>query len=504
MGDHWESVEDAARETAGAASIDEYRKLRRTVQANAADQLKLAHWCARHGLPAQERVHLLFALYYAPNLTDAVRKLGLTRYRGAFMSPAQADAAQRAEKELAVAQQTWKPRLTQWRRDIEGTDASKYRMARQALQSVPDPRAISMLEEYAKISVPAFGEAVVASLSKIPGQRATDSLARHAVFADGLQVRQAASEALKSRSLYSYVPTMMYSLEPPAEVQSEQTYMNGQFVHRLRLFQHGMLADQELDSAGGTSEDVIFSRRYGNSDNLIPDRTYGRDAMIAQHQIYANATRVQNNERIAAALQTATGNNLPPEPEKWWDWWFNYNDMYRPPQQVYHQTYSSVPRPFRIRYMSCFVAGTKVMTATGPMPIEQIEVGECVLAQDVETGELAYKPVIGTTVRPPSPLVNIEAGGETIHATRGHPFWVSGVGWQMAKELKAGQLLHTPHGPLPIDTISEGGAESCHNLIVADFGTYFVTDQQVLVHDNNLRQVTNATVPGLTAASPAL
>ena len=34
-------------------------------------------------------------------------------------------------------------------------------------------------------------------------------------------------------------------------------------------------------------------------------------------------------------------------------------------------------------------------------------------------------------------------------------------------------------------------------MIVADFNTYFVGDAQVLVHDNNLRQVTTATVPGL-------
>ena len=65
------------------------------------------------------------------------------------------------------------------------------------------------------------------------------------------------------------------------------------------------------------------------------------------------------------------------------------------------------------------------------------------------------------------------------------------------KELKAGQYLHTTHGPATIESAKEEGEAQCYNLIVADFNTYFVSDAQVLVHDNNLRQVTTATVPGL-------
>jgi hypothetical protein len=67
----------------------------------------------------------------------------------------------------------------------------------------------------------------------------------------------------------------------------------------------------------------------------------------------------------------------------------------------------------------------------------------------------------------------------------------------MAKELKVGQLLYTARGPLTIDAVEKSGEARCHNLIVPDFNTYFVTDQQVLVHDINLRGPTTATVPGL-------
>ena len=62
-----------------------------------------------------------------------------------------------------------------------------------------------------------------------------------------------------------------------------------------------------------------------------------------------------------------------------------------------------------------------------------------------------------TTVRPPSPLIEIRLEHETIRATRGHPFWVSGVGWQMAKELKAAQWLHTTSGPALIESAEQNG-----------------------------------------------
>ena len=42
----------------------------------------------------------------------------------------------------------------------------------------------------------------------------------------------------------------------------------------------------------------------------------------------------------------------------------------------------------------CFIAGTKVLTDSGQKNIEDIEVGDQVLAYDEETGVTAYKPVL--------------------------------------------------------------------------------------------------------------
>ena len=77
------------------------------------------------------------------------------------------------------------------------------------------------------------------------------------------------------------------------------------------------------------------------------------------------------------------------------------------------------------------------------------------LAQDVESGELAYKPVLAVTIRRPAPRMKIGLGTESITATPSHPFWVSGQGWRMTKQLEAGSRVHTLSGGVPVENDRE-------------------------------------------------
>jgi hypothetical protein len=129
--------------------------------------------------------------------------------------------------------------------------------------------------------------------------------------------------------------------------------------------------------------------------------------------------------------------------------------------------------------------------------VESIQPGDRVLAQDQNTGELSYKVVLRTTLRPATRLVRLTLGGEQIVATQGHPFWVNGHGWKMAKELAAGDYLHGLGGATRIDRVEPAGEDRAHNLVVDDFSTYFVGKTGVLVHDNEFRKPTRAIVPGL-------
>jgi hypothetical protein len=130
------------------------------------------------------------------------------------------------------------------------------------------------------------------------------------------------------------------------------------------------------------------------------------------------------------------------------------------------------------------------------MPIEAIEIGDRVLAQDPISGELAFKPVLATTTGQQE-FIAIGAGDESIVATQGHVFWVSGEGWRMAKDLKLGDRLHDVAGWVEITSLQHLPAGETYNLRVADFNTYFVGDARILVHDITIMQATSSLVPGL-------
>jgi hypothetical protein len=147
--------------------------------------------------------------------------------------------------------------------------------------------------------------------------------------------------------------------------------------------------------------------------------------------------------------------------------------------------------------VECFVKGTPVWTKTGPKPIETLTAGDLVLSQNVNSGEIAFKPVLARTLRPSGPVVKIDTLGDKLFATRGHPFWVDGAGWQMSKELEPGAQLHCITGSSPVEAIEPAPDAETFNLVVADFNTYFVGVNGILVHDNVPRRPTRGVVPGL-------
>jgi hypothetical protein len=50
----------------------------------------------------------------------------------------------------------------------------------------------------------------------------------------------------------------------------------------------------------------------------------------------------------------------------------------------------------------CFVEGTLVWSETGLRPIQDLRVGDRVLTQDIETGEISFQGVIARSLRPPA------------------------------------------------------------------------------------------------------
>ena len=159
----------------------------------------------------------------------------------------------------------------------------------------------------------------------------------------------------------------------------------------------------------------------------------------------------------------------------------------------------------------CFKEGTLVETKEGLKPIEEIEVGDKVLAYDEQTGEQAYKPVVqlfrNTTKE--WQYVYIKGEAEPIISTPGHKYYLPenhtlredgrplehvsyaelSEKWVSAKCLKKGDKVLLSNGRYGIIEKSFGVQlslpETTYNFEVADFHTYYVGELGVLVHNAN-------------------
>ncbi|MEI5033273.1 polymorphic toxin-type HINT domain-containing protein [Streptomyces sp. S1A(2023)] len=188
------------------------------------------------------------------------------------------------------------------------------------------------------------------------------------------------------------------------------------------------------------------------------------------------------------------------------------------------------------RTTNSFVPGTLVVMADGSRkPIENVKLGDKVLATDPKTGETTAQPVVSTilgegaknlvkvTVRtgdaspgnlgdavrasgrdgggvpvdtgllqlqPTNDGTGADTATGTVVATDGHPFWIPSLGeWVDASELEPGQRLQSSAGSwlqiTAVQTWTQNAA--VHNLTIADTHTYYVLagEASALVHNSN-------------------
>ena len=134
-----------------------------------------------------------------------------------------------------------------------------------------------------------------------------------------------------------------------------------------------------------------------------------------------------------------------------------------------------------------FIAGTLVLTENGNKPIEEIQVGDKVLAENPETGEQEYKEVVQVFENETDELVHISINDETITTTPTHPFYVPQRGWINAIDLKSGDILVLSNGEyVTVEQVQHEILETpvkIYNFEVEDFHTYYVGENSVLVHN---------------------
>lgn len=136
---------------------------------------------------------------------------------------------------------------------------------------------------------------------------------------------------------------------------------------------------------------------------------------------------------------------------------------------------------------TCFTGETLVATEDGQIHIDEIEVGDKVWAYDIFTGETALKEVTKVYVHEVDEILHLYTSCGDIDTTTNHPFYAIDKGWVAAGDLSEGDEVYLIDGTTAFVT----GAELekldetilVYNLEVADYNTYFVGDNAVLVHN---------------------
>lgn len=505
------SPEEVADRAKTDAVLAQYEKLRSAAENTAADQLKLAAWCKQKQLVEQERAHLTRVIEIDPSHAEARRLLGYKLVAGQWLSRDEMTRSQARARAAAAAFKRYSKPLSSIANGLTSASEKSRQAAKQRLLQIADPAAIPVMEAALKNAAEPAGLALVEALSKMTSPDASVTLARVAVETESRDVRDAAVKRLKEIAYDYYVPVLLSSLVTPLESKVELYQApDGRLTYRHWFYCEGEDARRML------VVDQAFRRPRGGQVN-DGDSLADRESALAVAATQESIRNEDNNERICKLLSRVTDLDLPAKPDVWWSWWNDLTETALAEEKPLYQQYVSREEVLRdarrfyggtvvepgggisgtpVSLHECLIAGTPIWTIRGSMAVESIKVGDLVLSQEVETGALAYKPVLRTTQRPPAPLVSIELPLETITASGGHLFWTEGSAWQRARRIEAGTPLVALDGVVDVGESRPVEAQKTYNLIVADFHTYFVGKSRILSHDNTLQRPIMLARPG--------
>lgn len=551
--DGWRDAAECREDVSEAEK--KYLELRGRTADDVGGNKLLAQFCRKNNLADNAKGHWRRVLDFHPDDLEARKALGHIRFDDTWTTKEESKRVVKVRKEFATAAMGWSKKIPGWVTDWHGSDAKRKAKARENLLSIRDAAAIQFL--YGSLAYRSIDDTLLLLeiLCQIPDMESTRILAEYAVLDQSPQVLEICSEELRNRDEQSYVPQLLIGLSGPitSETRLEIIPQVGQVFYRhvfVRETQYDRQRQIYASDYGQFVNTTPAARQYvyypfdDPNDNLenakkraaedtakidainkvapnTPNGAFMEELALTtmkmmfreRQRLLQNMNIEETNNRISVLLARVFDENNG-TPEDWWQWWNNRHEMQQASQkplatQVQYQVnidafqVQNREPTFRnglSQYHSCFVAGTPVVTPHGTRPIEGLRTGDLVLSQSIETGEIAWKPVVRPTTRPTTEVLKMTIGDESFVCTLKHPFWKVGRGWVWAKDLAVGDLVRTSNGSLPIADITRQANAPVYNLVVDDFSTYFVGKNQTLTHDITFRVPTLAIAPGVFPA----
>lgn len=511
----WFPAEDLGK-SALPELLVEYRQRRDSQGAESAKaHMTLAKWCREKKLVDQERAHLYAALESDSKLLTKANlsRLGFVEDQQRYVSPEEQIEQKRYSSTVEHSLQKWGVKVERIRSRMAKGGAART-AALEELSTLRDPSVIAALDQNLAAHGGAYLRAAIGQLSEIPSFESTQLLAKYAIMSPDESIRSDAISAVKDRRRDDYMPQLIRMLVTDIQYHVEMRdslSRNGVLLIGLRWGR-----ETEARTERGFTGVRVVARITEVQRTGLPGRelrSLGDNAAQrrAESELYERATAIETanestrefNQRIAGLLSAVTDRPADTNPHSWWHWWYKENNWKesedRPVVEISEEPEFAGEMPFLLRQHSCFRKGTLVWTEQGRVPIESLRIGDLVVAQEPETGELALKPILRTSVNPDQHTTLVRFGDEELVATAAHQYWQAGEGWKRCRDVQASQFLHTGLGSQRITDVSTTpDAELVYNLVVADFHTYLVGESGVLVQDLFPPRPTNNIVPGLS------
>ncbi len=499
---YWLRPEEAGELSTRDPLLADYREQRRNGSDTLEGNVALAEWCESAGLAEQARAHWQRALEFDMENTAVRARLGHVNVAGRWVTPDQLAAS---NEQATAAGERWNRHQAEAvaiGRLLDSPRKKKRDEGLAELNAIEDPEWVTALELVLAPLNERAAAAVVDKLASFEEREATHALMRIAVYSPWNSARELAATRLGSRDRYDYVPELIALLATPADSRfAIQTDASGGLLYQHLFVQQTADMDVVRQSDNAVvNVDAVRGRQADPLQTLSAISAAGRRALQLENlKEQYNRGVDQQNRVVTEMLSRALELDLGDDPAAWWSWWHEENEVYvreRPVSYRLEQSLDVIRSPRQRQdpigtgrlggSCECLVAGTKIWTESGLVAVEKLTVGDRVLARNVTTGELRFRPVIRPTIRPTSPTLRISLDGEVIQASGGHPFWVSGTGWVKARDLKAEMRLQTVDGVAEVKSVESGEAVELYNLIVEADSSYFVGDLGILSHDNTI------------------
>jgi hypothetical protein len=488
----WTSPENVARTAQGNDTIRMYCLLRSETPDTLIGQTGLARWCHENDLLPQRDAHLKRALVHDSENEQIRQLLGHQRINGAWIAPDQI-AIERERLEAATQRmQEWREPVTEILWMLKSSSDEERQSGLKKLMEIDDPNAVTALEVILVYNRPSIAIQTLDTIAGFDEREATESLLRIAFSSPNREVRARATELLADRNPYDFVPALLNQLVTPISTRFSITPdRRGNVMYQFALFQQNMETDAILQFDRSMRQ-VPFAANSMTQRNMMANARQRARAASSGIQRLNRSIR-SNNQSIQDLLARTTGEEPGDAPEDWWRWWYDENEVYT---SVRPLSYRRVDETELVAVPTlegggakgeCLIAGTPIWTDRGPVPVDELEVGDRVLCQDLDTSRLEYQVVLQPTERPATPTFRISIGGESIQASGGHYFWVEGRGWTRTRELTTAMSIDTANGsPIAIDAIESAETVPLYNVVVDRHSNYFVGQHRILSHDSSI------------------